>query len=472
MKGIIKLSLFGLLLISNNGFAQEKPLVLTLMDAVFLSIRNNPQIQSNQAERVSQKYELVVAKHEFVPQFELKSDFDYSKTSNGESDITKEINPFASISLKTILGTEFALESDSNFSHGNYPVSGLKFSVIQPLLKGFGRQVVTANLRNAYDQQHIYKLQLKNTIINAISTVIKDYMALVDAKQTLKIDQVALKNYQQTLSNDKTLVHSGRMARTETMQPEAQVAQQESVIRNDINAIRSARLTLLRDLGLDSQTNIIIPDKINFAKIINKLKGGQTLPLISASKKLALQNNSDYLAEGITIKTLGRNLIKAKDERRWQLDLTASRDKGIGAEDKSTNDTVGLSLNIPINDVDAKQGVINAQRDIKTAKIGYADQKRGLENDVEDSFNSLNTSKEQLFFSRKEFALRQQYKDISEIKYKAGRITTFELLQNQEDLVQAEQDIITNQINYINNLVDFDSKIGVTLERFNIKLRD
>jgi outer membrane protein TolC len=64
---------------------------------------------------------------------------------------------------------------------GRFRNDGATFTVIQPLLRGAGRDVASAPLHLARLNEHAYKLNLKASVSNTITRIITAYRELLRA---------------------------------------------------------------------------------------------------------------------------------------------------------------------------------------------------------------------------------------------------------------------------------------------------
>jgi len=454
---------------------KTKPLILTLHDAVLLAMRNNPSLKVAELNRITQKYALVVEKYFFQPQYSFTAGF--VRTENGDGTRTNKITFSPSVSLNTSFGTNFKLSMANTIDRGGFEPSAT-LSITQPLIKGFGEDIVLQALRNALDTEIVNKLNLKSTTIDTVNKIVADYFQVVQAKENLQADLYSLKRLNQTLDYDKKMIAAGRQAKQDIVQPQAQIASAKVTILNDKNTLRQNRFTLLNDLGLKLDANIQVSKKIDFDEIAKLLTGKHGLPAIDKSQTLALENNISYLTLGITLRSTARALVKAENDQKWDLEFSASQQVGgstsvdelwKGGEHREFD--LGVNLTVPINDLTSKQTLVAAKVALDQADINYAQEKRQLKINTFNQYHSVINSKQQLESSKQAFILQQKNLDIAKKKYKAGLISTFELLQNEGDLTTSEIAVISAKISYVNALLTFDKQIGVTLDYWDIKVR-
>jgi len=471
------------------GYAQKNTnsnTTLSLHDAIMLTLRDNPDLQSTELNRVTQKYALIVAKNQFQLKYTLSgaATQTWSKTNEqwGTHSLTYSASP--TISLKNSYGTQFTLASaNPSTYHGTYNPT-LTLTVVQPLIKGFGREVVQKALNDALDSETSNILTMKDTIVQQVKTVITDYLTVIKNQESVNIDNLALKNYQTTAKNTQALIDAGQSPAQDIIQAQTSIASQKTTLQSDINTLNTSKNTLFNDLGLPNDANIVLPTKIDYDSAITQLTGNQSLPSQQNAQTLALASNLSYHTQTIALKSLQRALLVARDNRRWQLDLTTtlargggsstdSRDQGIESilNGRNHNETMGLALSIPINDVSSQSDLLNAKIALDQAIIALEEQKIKAESNVINSRNNLISSQKQLQYARQTLALQQKTVNISNIKYAAGLISSFQLLTEQNSLVTDQQTLSNSIIAYITSLVDFNYQTGVSLERWGLALR-
>lgn len=484
VRTFIILPLFACCTALSMASAVSKPIVLSLKDAIFLGLRKNPTIENTELDRITQKYAVIVAKNMFEPQYALTGNLDYTQTT--ADNVNSSSNNYGltpQVSLKSHYGTKLTATSYNPVLKQAYNPS-LVFKIEQPLIKGFGKAITDKTLNDALDTEEANRLALKNTLISTINSIINNYLSLLQQKETLKVDIESLNRYIENVKNDEIRIKAGRMAPADIEQDRAQVASQKVTVQNDINAIETSRLILLSTLGLDPTANITIPDQPDLKEIIAILTGGKTLPPVETCLQAALTNDATFQTLGIQLRSLRRAVLKAKDDMRWTLNLTASETTGGGSgggnnsgltslvNQRNHSEKVGFDLSIPIDNVSLKQSLLNAQIALDKSENLYHYGKQTLESNVINARNLLISSKKELALSEDALELQRKTVDFARIKFNAGRISNFELLDKQKTLTAANQNVVNNLITYLNAIASFDQTLGITLDLLGIKIKD
>jgi len=474
---------------SQQAKTKEQPFTLNLKDAIFLALRNNSSIKSTELNRITQKYSVVVAKHAFEPNYTLTGSYLYSQSSSGKSNsYSTATNLTPAVSLKDVYGTTFSLNMSNPL--GRYYNPSLQLQVLQPLLRGFGREITEAALRNALDTEEINKLMLKKNVSNMVVTIISNYFNWVLQTARLKIDQQTLASYERNVTNDELKLSLGKIAKNDLVQDLARVAGQKVSIESDLNSISQARLTLLKNMGLDADTPIKAPEDINYEEVVNIFKGpylkstGDEFPKIEKCLELTFANDPTYKSTEYTLRQTRRNLAVAENNMRWQLNLTATAQRGGGSggganagiesllNARNHSEQARLDLTIPVDDVNLKASLLNTRVALQAAEINFRDLKRQMEINVFNMRNTAISDYKRLQLNRNALELQRKTVEIAQLKHDYGKISSFELIKDQETLHSTEINFLQTEVNYLNGLRDFNETMGVTLEVWGIELRD
>lgn len=449
---------------------------LTLHDAVMLAMRNNPTVKSQELDRVSAKFALAVAYHNFEPIFSLNGNASYSQTkANGVSSFSKSAGLTPSVSLNTASGAQYTVTMNNNA--GAYYNPSLEVQVTQPLLRGFGENIVLNSLYTAIETEKLNRLGFRDTIESTIVTIVQNYTSILSAKRQLGIQERQLKESEQQVANVEKFIQAGQRSRTEKVTAESQVASGKLSVIQGINSVEEAKLTLLNSLGLspDTKFNVPITDKIDIPKV--------KLPTLKNATDLALAYSTQYQTLLINQKQNERQLLIAEDNKRWQLNLTASATTGGGTgggqnagleslvNGLNYGRTVSLQLSIPVDLITVEQQIINAKVSLETNLINIRQQKRTIENQLINDYRNIQVQKKQIELSKNNAELKEMVLQDDQKKYTYGRISQDQMNRDRTDLISAQLQVISNQVQLMNTLESFSQEIGTTLKRWKLTLR-
>lgn len=146
---------------------------LTLSDAIYLGLRDNRAIRSAYLDRIAQKFDLRVAEDRFTPKLVLSGGY---LSSRNQDDRYRESTVTPTTTLLTPYGTRVSL--GWTYRHTQADQAGLSrndganISLIQPLLRGAGKDIATAPVRLARLSEQANRLNLKSTVSQTITQVI------------------------------------------------------------------------------------------------------------------------------------------------------------------------------------------------------------------------------------------------------------------------------------------------------------
>ncbi len=465
--------------IASASDTNGKVLNITLAEAVVLALRYNPNVQVEDFQRILDKFSLLVAEWQFDIHYNLTGAANYvhsvSSGFRSESD-TQAITPGASLLIP--LGTQFSLQMVNPLSHSapnaRFYNPSLVFNLTQPLLQGFGPEITLAPLHIAENQELINRLTMQNTVMGTITTIISQYVSLVQAKYSIKVQKISLQNSIDTLNEQKAFLKVGRIPASDLVQFEASVASQQLSLEQQEVVYLQQQRELLVTLGIDPTLSLQISDNVHLPT--------ENIPTLSECIDMALANNVTYQQQVINIRNTRINLEVAADNQRPTLNLTVGQTQGGGSggapnsgipslfNGNNSNTTVGLALTVPIDDLSLQQSYLQAKVGLKQAEIVLSETKRQVINDVTNAFYVLQNQKQQITQAELSVKLAQQTLDIANAKLKYGKVSPFEASTLQTNLLTAQISYISTLAAYETNLAALDQILGNTLNRWHVRL--
>jgi len=426
-----------LLLFAHQSVLAAPAKYLTITDVVMLALRYNPNVQASELQRVVDKYNLRVAENEFELQYALMASYRQSQTrADSKTSRSTSTNITSSVSRLLPLGTQLNLSVVHPTTSAAYNPQAM-VSLSQPLLRGFGPKVTKTNLNNAFDSEKINKLSLKGSVIDAITAVINDYRAFIESNNNLVTLQLSLTDAKRTLKNNRAKIRAGVLAPTDEVQAKVSVAQFQLAVTQAKNNIYLSRQNLLNEIGLDPNLNVKVPKDVAIKKLI--------VPKLEESIDKALINSIDYQIALIGLEITRRGLTVAKNEQLWRLDLDASATFGGGVDTgsdslfsgKDRSHTVGLILDVPINDLPRKQQLVSTKIALEQQEIRVAQLRRDLITRVKNDTNEIKTQVEQIKNAQISARLSKRSYDIEKKKQVLGRATALDVTDTRNAYTNA-----------------------------------
>jgi outer membrane protein TolC len=451
---------------------------LSIREAILLALRYNPNIQNAELDRIIQRYQLRLANNEFELQYALEASGVVQKnTFNGVgSDTTNSFLASPEFTYKSKLGTSASLSVDNNvgINNGYNPV--LNLSIVQPLLRGFGSSVNEAGLLNAIDNELQNKLGLQQSVVDQITQVIISYRALILSGNNLQNQRLQVKEAKKSFEINKKKIEAGQLEPTGNIQQSYQIESLSLMVEQAVNDFNIASQDLLQTIGLDPDMHLSVPSDVKLDKMV--------VPNLKQSIDLALEHNTQFIAQKMILRADERAYTVAKNQQLWQLDVAASVQSGTVNDvtglnsglrgiynGNNTNESARVTLSIPLNDVNRRSQLINAKIRLEKDRINLIAAKRALITNITNTINNIQSLVKRYQLAQKQVGLAEQSYTLEKKKLQAGISSALDVNNTQNQLIQAQSNLIGAKIAYLNQLSALQRTLGTTLDYWNIKLR-
>ncbi len=443
---------------------------VTLVEVVGLAVQNNREIKNAYLQRIAQRANLAVDLDKFQPIFTPEisvginqNDFGSATSNSAEitagSRVTMRIPSGGEISAAWNIGGITQSSNQAEIVDENRVNQGLSLNFSQPLLRGFGRDINTASIKIAEFNENINKLNLNSTLINIITEAIFGYRELLQAQESVKIAENSLRIAQDIFEINRALVEAGRQPRINLVQNERNIASRQVQLLGAQNNFQQVRLNLLTILDVEDfpiipGEEIVVEDsQLNEEEL----------------KKLALQNSARYLNAELAVEIAGLNLRLAEDDRRWDMNLTASYGSNLQSSTADTNDVrLGIGLSRNFGDRRLESRVEQERVNLLQAQNTRDDQRDNLLIQVGDQVRNARLLLEQVNLAQQEKEFAQQNLENERELLRLGRGEIRNVISAQEEVVSANNSELTAKIAYLNALTRLEQTVGITLETWQI----
>ena len=475
----------GLLVLSCLSANAQSPQILSLSDSIELAVTNNKTIQSAYLDRIAQQFDLRVAEDKFKPKLYLSPGIE--RTQSNASNVSSSLPGTTTTASQTGAVTTAGLSSVMNqalvtgakvsvsatqasvrtVGGDPYRSSAWNISLVQPLLKGAGIEVSNASVAIARYAEQANILALKSVITDALIEVTSTYRAYFKAMKALTIGRQSLSRSRDLLVINRSLIAVGRMAEIDLVQSEADVANQEFNLVATEGAMDSARLALLKALGLSTQARVLPQEQIDMQAV--RYEYQQALDL-------AFQNRADYQSALLGIEVAKTRLMLAQDNLLPDLSALggysqsqlASNSPGLA--NRGSNWSVGLRLTVPVGDLSSQQFVVQTKVDLEKAELGLQKLRESIEIDIQNALRNVDISLRQVKLAQRARELTEKKFAVETEKLKVGRSSNFQLVVFQNDLVNAQNNELNTTVGYLDALSTLESKLGIVLEKWGVSL--
>ena len=376
--------------------------------------------------------------------------------------------------------------------------SQMRVNLRQHLLSGlsFNDNPNTRFIRIAKNNRLISDISFKNQVLNTVSQIQNIYWDLVNAYEDLKVKEHSLELSNRTLSDNKKQVEIGTLAPIEVVRAQSAVASSNQDLIVSQTNLQYQQLLMINAISRNMTTGtvaaapVIPTDTMTFAeepvRPVEDLIGD------------ALTNRPEMQSSRINLKNDEINKKGARNALRPTLDLVGwyqgSGLAGVTPPSACTvppcpptgygdalSDTfssvnpdkgLGIQLTIPIRNRAAQATQIRSELEYRQAEMLMQQQANQIAIQVRNAAFAVQQNRARVDASRAARELAAQSLDAEQKKFALGASTSFNVLQAQRDLIQAETNVVSAVTAYQKSRVQLDLVTANTLERNGIVLSE
>lgn len=438
------------------------PKKLTLRDAIALALRDNPAVKISELQRILDKFGLEIAIHNYGVVWNP-----FTLTSTIQNQTYPEWTAGGGFQVTAPSGTNVSITHTNNLLGG---LGNTQIQLTQPFLQNFGFAYNRIPYQNALDTEQINRLNFKNSVMSVVVSVISDYRSLVAQYNSLANDKKSLADQEASVKHTELRIKIGQMAPSDLLQQEENLEATRLTMVQQENQLRNAYLTFLTTLGMTPSTKFSIDRHISIL--------GERVPSMQKCIAISLRHNVSYRIALLQLNITKRALITANNARKWTLNMVADVHEGsertaVGepVENISTNPSLEFSLSVPFDNISLKQGVVSAKIAIEDAKLNLEQQKETLVRNIMNQWESIHNQYEQIIVAQQALNLQIKTLENAKLKLEYGQSSVFEVNTLQTDLLTQQNSFVSTEIAYLDAITALYQTMGITLEKWNIKLR-
>jgi outer membrane protein TolC len=411
------------------------------------------------------------------------------------------------------LGTQVSTTYSSNAQSSNsirtvynpYRTETLGVSVVQPLLRGFGRAVNRRYIRISENNQALAGLVFRSQVIATAAGLIRLYYDLVSLAEDTTVKRRTLELARRLYDDTKSKVELGVSAPIELTRAQAQIAsarqdlanadgrqtQQELLFKTILSRMGTGDAAL-RDAHIIPTTSIDVPSvepvrsvqdlvaeafenrpewreaSLQIANLEVGLSGSRNRLQPEVNLVGVLQNNA--LAGGINPAAsapAGAGLLAAPDRA-----LVGGFGDGILQILRHNYPSygIGLQVNLPLHNRAAEADYARDELQVRQALLRKRQLESQLRLEVESAVVAVHQARVAYEAALEARKLQEQSLDTEFDKYRNGLSTSFFVLQYQTFLAQAQSVEVAAKGTYAKAKAALERAIGMTLENHGISL--
>jgi len=455
---------------------------LGLVEAVELTLANDPNIALVTSQVTSSRGALLSASGRFDPL--VTSGLTRSSTETPLDDATSSestalVSTFGVVQeLRTGLSLEPSVELvRSGEGSGAVNEATVAFTFRQPLLRGRGREVVTAGERAAELEVAASRLDLEHTLALRLRAVIIRYWSAAAAAADLQVLRTTEESSRRLLETTRKLIAADVTPAAEIVQLEADLTSREASRIAGEQALFEARQLLGLEIGLEPDEIASLPLPTDPFPTVE----GDRVPTGEDAERfirLGLGLRADLRAARERL-TAAETLLAAADdalEPRLDLVLTPSYSGLAGGGDAGDffsplyrnvpglSTSLGLSLSWPTFNRQAEGDWIQTRELRERSVLRVALQERSIGAEVPTALDGVRSSARRLERAIEAVGLFEQVVENEEKKLRAGSSTLIDVLNQRDRLTAARQRRVSAQLALALALVELRFQTGTLVE--------
>lgn len=335
-------------------------------------------------------------------------------------------------------------------------------AVIQPLLRGRGGMVATAQEKSAQLSLKSTQSDLSFNHAVQVRAMANAYWQYQLAYQSFLVYQENEARVRRVLEVTEDLVKGEKKPRAELLQVEADLANQKRLTDVANQNLITARLNLGRVVGLSEEDSQLIgvPED-DFPSVDESGYGGDLS--LELMQQMAKANRKDIEANQLTSQSLALLIHFADNQRKAQLNLRGAMNYGGASMGNNWSDVgdsftssqgrdvgfeVGLTFDIPVNNNRAQGTFLESQARFEDQQVQANNLIRNVDLNVSIALNNIENSASILLNARKSFEHYQQVYENEKTRFRNGRTTLLNLIIFQERLTYAQLEYLQARQRY------------------------
>jgi len=436
---------------------------ISLAEAIETAVKNSRSYQSRKEQLYSQGLSLTSSRHSFAPRFSGSASGDMS-----EGDSRKNVSGALSLGVSKMLatGADLSVSIATNLFRyisggdpGETATSAFAAALTQPLLRGAGREVALENLTQA-ERSMVYAIRDFVRYRKSFSVdVAQSYFNLLQQGDQLLNAENNFHSLQRERIKAELMANAGRV-------PEFQVDQrrqsEQSARDSWIRAQQRYENSLDRfklDLGLPTDV-AIEPDPAELEQLAAEI--AQPIEMASGEAiEIALTHRLDLSSDVDRYEDSERRVRVAANQLKPGLDLIlsygADTDPNKQVLDFAEGDSsysVGADLDLPFDRKSERNSYRQALINREAAQRNLEEQRDQIKLEVRDALRNLQQARQSYEIQENNLRLNERRVESTTLLQQAGRANTRDVLDAQEDLLDAQNGVTQALVDHFNARLD------------------
>lgn len=351
----------------------------------------------------------------------------------------------------------------------------IKATLKQPLLKGFGKDIMLADYKIAKLDNEIIRGVYKEQLIDVVAYTIREYSKLYGAQILVQSLEEAVARLQQSVDLVDQRFQGGDIAESDVFEIKSRLLERKV----ELNSIRSSLAGIQNQIRRLANNPEFGADAGGIVAIDSQDPGEGGPANLEAYFTYAKENRAVFEASRLRIE---QGLIRLKKEANgakpelnlvgstWHSDLN---DNWIRPKSSMSDDfaswLVGVEYRMPMfGDKKGKGKEKQARRRLIQAQNALQDLERETLINLRERLKDRDTAVTQLADMQETYQLKKQLMDDDFTRFDAGDIPIDELIENEDDATTYYRKVVNKLIESRISQANLDMASGFVLEKYSV----
>ncbi|MHB8384563.1 MAG: TolC family protein [Candidatus Binataceae bacterium] len=504
---------------------------LTLKQAIFLALENNPNVKVAKLSPLASTEGVAIQNAVFDA--DLTSTVDTIKTvipattsfetrdgsnalSTKQYDWNFAVNKILAQTNGTLSLTftnDRTITNNSTETINPYYIPTLALSLSQPLLRNFGWQFATINVRLAQSQQVQSQWNYVQALDQIVQQVGNDYWNVVLTEENLQVALAALKFNADLVRQNDISVKVGTLAPLDLQEAQSAAATAEANVYTAQSNLKTARATLRQDVMLNPNGTFLPQEiepiekpgtspatlmdlgqslehaieyrpalaamraAIRTSIIETRFQDNQVLPQVNVQAQISTTSQSGNTLCGSTFGVVAANCFNSSlagtppKNNGYQLPFSGGYGTALNSMFNFSfyNYAVVFTFERPLANASANAALAQTRVDLQQSHEQFRATLSQMVIDVQSALAAVSADIQRVQATTSATYYAKQSLHDEEIRFRVGMATTHDLLQFQQEEVSAEGNEVQARIDLENAKLSYLHSTGMLLRSFQVE---
>ncbi len=435
----------GAMLIAVAAEAQQ----WTLDSCINYAMERNISLQQSKLTAESAEVDVWTSKGNLFPSLSFSTSQSFSYRPYQESSATVSGSEIIEVNNKTSYTGSYGLNASWTVYQG-----------------GITRKTIKQNELAAQISQY----DAEETANSIEESIVQNYLQILYAQESVKVNENTLETSTAQRDRGKELYDAGKISKVEYAQLEAQVSSDRYQLVSSQSSLQNYKLQLkqLLEIEGDEEMDLYVPE-VDDDMVLSLIPAKQEIFEAALDTRPEIQSSLlDIESSDLAVKIAKAAYIPTiAMSAGMTTNHTSGNDYNFGEQLKTSwNNTIGLSINVPIfNNRQTKGSVNRAKIQYKASELSYQQEYKDLYQTVESLWLDANNYQAQYISAKDNTASSATSYELVCEQFDLGMVNTVDLLQEKNNYLNAQQEMLQTKYMAVMSrlLLDFYAGETVTL---------